>query len=455
MNKKFIIILMIALSLSLVGCSGKSVEPTYENLDQQMHIGAFVAPPNTKGPNGEYLYINEEHYQMIKDSGIQTIYGLYEAAEPAAILEALRVAEVVGINYYVYHWTLRGLFQGVIDENGNRLEEEIADDFEIFKSVVDQYTPFESFKGVLIYDEPSAELYDGFAIYKEKFDEYLPDKDFYINLFPTYSSRSARGNVTYEEYIDQYLNVVKPDFLSYDHYPLMLFYEESVLTDDYLFNLELISNKTKAANVPFWLFIQTISYSNFTGTQTRRPAEDDIRWQVAVSMAYGVRGIQHFTYWTPTDGSVEQFTDGMIDREGNRTDLYYAAQKINLEVLNFDHIYLDFIWEGVLAHSVDKSNINANFRMIDALDSHKRISSINSEEDVLIGTFKDSNNNDGFMVVNYTDPFYDLSNEVNIKFKNAKKAIVIIKGEKTVVDLTKGTLTLELESGEGVFVIPF
>lgn len=455
MKKKLFILLIIFGSTILASCSGKTVEPLYENLDNEMHIGAFVAPPNTKDENGNYKYINEEHYQRIKDSGIKTIYGLYESSDPASIIEALRIAEIVGIDYYVYNWQLRGLFQDVIDDNGNRMEEEIEADFEIFKEVVDQYTPFKSFKGVLVYDEPSVKLYDGFKVYKEKFDEYLPDKDFYINLFPTYSSRSSRGDVTYDEYIDQYIDKVKPNFLSYDHYPLMLFYEESVLTDDYLLNLEMISKKTIEAEIPFWLFIQTISYSNFTGTQTRRPAEDDIRWQVAVSMAYGTRGIQHFTYWTPEDGSVEQFTDGMIDREGNPTDLYYAAQKINNEVLNYDHIYLDFDWKGVIAHSADKNKINTNFRMIDSLKSHKRISSITSEEDVLIGTFKDSKNNDGFMVVNYTDPFYDKSNDVEIKFKNAKKAIVIVKGEKKIVDLSSGTLTLNLDSGEGIFVIPF
>lgn len=453
--KKIYIFIVTALLLVLVSCSKKSIEPKYENIEKEMHIGAWVAPPPTKDEEGKYLYINEEHYQNIKDSGIKTIYGLYESSDPDSIIEALRIAELVGVDYYVYNWQLRGLFQDVIDSSGNRLEDEIEHDFRIFKEIVDQYIPFKSFAGVLIYDEPSVLYYEGFKIYKEKFSEYLPNKDFYINLFPTYSGRADRGDVTYDEYISQYISIVKPEFLSYDHYPLMLFYEESVITDDYLFNLEIIANKTNQSKIPFWLFIQTISYSNFTGTQTRRPEEDDIRWQVAVSMAYGTRGIQHFTYWTPTNGSVEQFTDGMMDREGNKTDLYYAAQKINNEILNFDHIYLDFDWKGVLTHSVDENNINANFKMIEALTSHKLISKINSSEDLLIGTFKDQKNNDGFMIVNYTDPFYNKTNEVEITFRRSKKAIVIIKGEKQVIDLNKGKLKLELDSGEGIFVIPF
>lgn len=454
MKKIISIVILIGFMALLSGCEGVREEPVYEDLGDEMMIGAWVAPPPTKDSEGNYLYITEEHYQNIKDSGIKVIYGLYDNTIPD-ILAALDMAELVGIDYYVYHWGLRGLFQDVFDSQGNPIPEEVESDFDTFKSIVDNFKDHKAFKGIKIWDEPSAGLYKGFALYKTKFDEYLPGKDFYINLFPTYASIAQRGGVDYEEYISQYVDLIGMEFISYDHYPLMLFYEESVLTDDYLLNLEIIANQAVKSNVPFWLFIQTISYSNITGTQTRRPTEADIRWQVAVSMAYGAKGIQHFTYWTPIEGGVESFTPGMIEVDGTKGELYEAASKVNHEVLSFDHVYLQFDWKGVLTHSADPDDVNVNFRMISPLESHKRIRSIESENDVLIGTFKDKDDNDGFMIVNFEDPFYGKTNEVEIRFKDATHAIVFIKGEKETVELDKGILRYDLESGEGIFVIPY
>ncbi len=445
-------LVLVCMFFILSSCK-KRVEPTYED-NKTMQIGAWVAPNIQKDENGDYKYITESHYQDIADSGINVIYALYEAFDFNATMEALDMAEAAGIGYYVRDSSIGSLFQDVFDAQGEPIQDDVDADFELFKNRVAAYKDHPAFKGHLIFDEPGAALYDWLGLYHQYYKEYLPDKDFYVNLLPTYSSIDQRDDRTYGEYIDEYINKVNPEFLSYDHYPLMLFYEEPVLTDDYLFNLELIAEKTKEADIPFWLFIQTIGYTTISGTQTRRPEEDDIRWQVAVSMAYGVQGIQHFCYWTPGGNGNESFTTAMIDREGNKTDLYEAASKVNHEVLNYDHVYLDFTWEGTM--TVPKGEENVNFRMLaNNLSEHERVKDVDVEEDAIIGTFKDSKGNDGFMVVNYTDPALDKSNKVTITFKDAKKAIVYEKGFKKVIDLKRGKLTLNLESGEGRFVIPF
>lgn len=453
--KKALLFLIALGGLTLfTGCS-KTIEPVFED-NKSMHIGAWVSPPIDKDAEGNYKFITKEQYQRIADSGINVIYALYEAADPAATLQALDMAEAVGIGYYVYDWNMRGLFSNVFDSKGQPILEEIESDFELMKKFVAPYKDHPAFRGNLIFDEPGANQFKRLGIYKEKYESYMPDKDFYVNLFPTYASLDQRDGRTYEQYIEEYLTVVKPEFLSYDHYPLMLFYGQSQLTDDYLMNLEIVAQKTKQNNIPFWLFIQTISYSNASGTQTRRPTESDLRWQMAVSMAFGAQGLQHFCYWTPSSGGIESFTDGMIDQNGNISELYYAAQNTNKEVLSFDHVYLSFDWQGVLTHSVDEDNVHVNFRMLDyALKSHNRIKQVTSTQDLLIGTFKDENNNDAFMIVNYNDPALKLENEFEITFNKAKQAIVYIKGVKQVVKLDKGKLKMNLESGEGVFVIPF
>jgi hypothetical protein len=52
----------------------------------------------------------------------------------------------------------------------------------------------------------------------------------------------------------------------------------------------------------------------------RPPDEAEIFWEINVALAYGVKGIQYFTYWTPSDPDVE-LKNALITRDGAQTDL--------------------------------------------------------------------------------------------------------------------------------------
>ncbi len=47
-----------------------------------------------------------------------------------------------------------------------------------------------------------------------------------------------------------------------------------------------------------------------------------------MALAYGVKGIQYFTYWTPQNNGV-RFGDALITRAGARTALYAYADRAN------------------------------------------------------------------------------------------------------------------------------
>lgn len=452
-KKILLIVLSVVTIVTLVGCK-KATPPTYED-DKEMHIGAWVSPNTEKDELGNYKYITLEQYQRIADSGINVIYALYEHIDLQATLLALDLSEQVGIGYYIRDGRIAGLFQDVYDSQGNIIQSEYDADLAIFVDAIADYKDHPAFKGHLAVDEPSANAYDWLSVYHDVYKEYLPDKDFYVNLFPTYATLAARGDRNYEDYVQEYIDKVNPEFVSYDHYPLMLFYEKSVLTDDYLLNMEIVAEKSKEAGLPFWLFLQSVGYTNSSGTQRRDVTEADLRWQIAVAMAYGAQGIQHFTYWTPTGGGIESFSDAFIDVNGNKTATYDAGLIANQEVLAFDHVYLSFDWKGVMTYSTDEYLENVNFRMINTMEKHDRIKEFEGTEDIFMGVFKGPEQEDGFMIVNYTDPAYGLSNQVDIKFNDATYALVYIDGQENIMKLSRGKLSIELDSGEGIFVIPY
>ena len=455
--KKSLITFFVMLSLFVVvGCSSNREAPDLTS-EKSVHIGAWVAPPPTKDGDGNYLYITESHYQNIADSGIDTIYALYERGQTEAQLQALDMAEKAGIDYYLSHPSLPGLFQGVVDSADNIIEADYQADVELMLDILEPYESHPAFKGILVIDEPGAAPFPGLGIFKEAFKEHFPDKDFYINLFPTYSSFAQRDERSYVEYIDEYIEHVNPSFLSYDHYPLMKSGQQPMITADYLMNLEIIAEKTDEADIPFWLFLQTIGFTQSTGSQWRTPDESMLRWQMLNSLAFGAKGIQHFTYWTPTGGSHENFTTGMIDQYGEKTDVYYAAQTINQEIRAMEEAYLSYDWADIMTYTPNEEDIPQQFRMLASVrESHEGIRSIEADTNLIIGVFeKEDYEKDAFVVVNFDDPALGNESHINMHFDDADNVIIFHQGQRIDQALERGRFEYDLEPGDGIFVIPY
>lgn len=186
--------------------------------------------------------------------------------------------------------------------------------------------------GLNLFDEPNSNLFGilGFAreeVLKWSGGEQLP----YINVWPSYASRSALGTPSYEEYLERYMSEVQPPFLCFDHYPLL---SGTQITSGYFYNWAVIREYSLKFGVPSWVFIQSVDFdgSGVGLSKRRRPNEAELLWQVNVSLAYGAKGIQYFTYWTPdvpSDASI-QFGEALVSKGGTLTPLYYSAQRTNI-----------------------------------------------------------------------------------------------------------------------------
>ncbi|MEO3755233.1 hypothetical protein [Streptomyces sp. B6B3] len=181
----------------------------------------------------------------------------------------------------------------------------------LFQRAVDAYGPYSSLAGFNLFDEPGAGWYPTLAralqIARERAPGLLP----YVNLFPS----------TDAAYYQSFVDVVKPSLVSFDRYPLL---SEGREDADYFLNWALVRRAALSADLPAWVFIQTLSYDNH-----RTPTAAEMLWQVNISLAYGAKGIQYFTYWTPEAARGEGFGPALITVEGERTERYDAARVIN------------------------------------------------------------------------------------------------------------------------------
>lgn len=168
-------------------------------------------------------------------------------------------------------------------------------------------------------DEPKK---DYFGNLKGKIDRlsYLDSEHAgYINLLPIYATNEQLNADSYEDYLDTYIQVVHPMYISYDHYPFL----RDSFREDFYDNLEIVSRKSRQESIPFWGFVRSIFSEDYYAIDEGR-----LRFQVFINMAYGAQGIQYFTYGVPNNGN----TSAIVDTSFNKTSLYDIVKIINKEV---------------------------------------------------------------------------------------------------------------------------
>jgi hypothetical protein len=257
-------------------------------------------------------------------------------------------------------------------------------------------------------------------------------------------------SLTYEDYVNNFIDKTNPSFLSYDNYPYMRTTFSATIRKDYLSNLEVFAWAAKQNEIPFYCYQLVVPHLSYTAPSTYR----EYAWQAYTALTYGCKGLQTFKYWaymTPEDDPLSRGS-GLTDPEGNLQPIYYAVQEVNSEISSFEELYMNFNWEGTMP--IGESGDGAYIALTHSLTSLYGVSSVTATEDAIVGQFRDKVGNKAYMVTNYSSPYLNKSNTVTMTFKTAKKVLICKKGRRIVETLTNHTLTLDVGSGEGYFVIP-
>lgn len=426
--------------------------PDYSAYEADLHftIGQWVNIPNKyswlnydtgKIENGSVLTDAEfeEQYRYIKEAGINLASNQLGEGSTAACVKLLKNAEKQGIGQIVFDAALRNVL----------LDASISDAEAVDRGMelVESYKDSPALVGHNMEDEPTLGEFDGLERAYRRYKYIFPDKLFYTNLFPVIAPPSMVGE-EYTDYVKASAKKLPVKMISYDHYPLYGYEGKTSVIDNFLLNMELVIDG-KNPEQEMWTFLQS---GNSAGTRAPETYAD-IAWQAYSFMAFGGKGIWWFCY---SEVPSERFS-GMINGKGERTEAYYLVQKVNKEILSFDHVYLNFDWKGVLTYNgKNTEKLNENFANLQSslIDSHERIANVEAEEDLLVGAFKDGDGRDGFMAVNFSDPGKNKSNKVKIVFNNCSKVLVIRHGVQKAYLLKNGIFETTFESGEGCFIIP-
>lgn len=310
---------------------------------------------------------------------------------------------------------------------------------------VQRYKNHPALFGYYVYDEPSQDKFPEVAQWVRNIRAIDSTHVCYVNLFPNIQ------NPIYEEYVNNFINQVPVEMLSFDNYPVLGENDSSTVRwfrPDWYENLEIISAASRQAGMPFWAFAlataHTIKIGNDPVSVYPIPTLADLRLQVYSNLAYGAQGIQYFTYFTPT-GEGDTFHDGPFYK-GNKTKTYYTVKEMNAEIKALSGVFFD-------------SNVLAVFHTGDVIPKGTRkldpdktppltpFSAIETEGKGAVVSFLEKENIRFMVVVNR-----DLMGAMKLNVTLKKNAVVrkVLKNGVVENQNMQGSHSIEVEPGDVV-----
>ena len=401
--------------------------------------------------NESYL-LTDERMTELADAGVNMVLGVWHNPDET-------------------NWTYRLFAESLdrADELGIKIYPKYTGD----GLTVPSYWNHNAIGGFLVWDEPGigkfAEIKTICASLEEK-----TNKPCFANLMPGACSNEAIGisdatqknaylNDLYEkEYVEGYINTVGGSILSYDYYAIKTDSDGNNrnITWSYLRDFDIYSYNAKQNNKELWYTMLSAGHNSVDNTKFVVPDEKDLRWQSALAMTFGAKGLNHYVY---TSDAADYTT--MLDyKTGEKSSVFYAMATVNREIQSWSGTYASYEWQGV---STVGDNIlfknkeqpekffNSKVELIKHKIALNGCSMIAAEGSAVVGNFKNSNGKYAYMITNVEDPSNGVTTKITITFSDSCSQIKVIRrGIETTVEVSGNSLTLEIGAGEGVFVMP-
>lgn len=417
------------------------------NMKDKYFIGIYCPPypPKDNYPNR----IIKKSYDILKDVGINAIYGHYEDRyDYSYYLKAMEFCDEFGISYYprlsIFDAFLK--IPGAYKEYGgryfsflNKEEKEMISN--TFIRQLKDAKSHPSFKGILIGDEAPIGSFKGINEARDIFINNFPDKEFHFNLFNycmndpiLYGGKNADGYkdnkgdlapdsehrlTRFSWFIDQYFSITNCDVLSTDLYPYSNYWKEVPTTIHrglYELPALLREYKNKYPHIKIYFYPQCGQY----GYDVREVNEAEMALQINVPLAYGLDGLIFFPGVYPNDflsdnknfQGLQYGKAGFIDAKGDKTKYCDMVKPLLKQIQDCAPITLNSEFLGTYlvgdfhgGFQVDiKSLVDEDAIYQGQLPIHSRYEGekldINTNTQLLIGVFLYKENKKYYYIVN-------------------------------------------------------
>jgi hypothetical protein len=387
--------------------------PPEDNELTNLLIGVYWPPT--------FDFVTDQQFKVLSQGNVDMLQYVitYSQAQNMTILDKCRDNGMKAI-----------IFDGRVMGNDNDLS-----------NMVSVYRNHAGLGGYYIKDEPAPnELNWASTLYK-KLIALDPDHLPHVNLLPSIAASMAGLN--YEtDYMKAWIDKVgAPNlkFLSLDIYPFMA---DGTFNPVYYTELDRLRRVAlEKGDLKTSAYIQSIGIPG----AYRRPNENELRYNVYSMLSYGIKHPVWFTYFTPENTVNETFTDAIIDREGNKTNLYVPFQVLNAEMKKLGKVLYN-MQSQIVFHTGTNIPVGA-----ESLPTSYFLQLANPNEELLIAQLKNwpEGGRNYAMIVNKS-----LTETKEITFNVAGWITGIgevskVSGSENPITVTNNTITLTFKPGEG------
>lgn len=380
--------------------------------DYTKEVPTYINPAGNEFPLIAYHAFNDtnqitdQNYKLLKQCGFNV--ALSNLYPDDALIQMLQICHRQGLKLIVNRWGIR---------DSTRMATETS-----------KFKDFPALAGILIWDEPNT---SDFSTISALQDAVLSEDSkilAYTNLLPNYATPVQLKAKNYKKYIDEYIEIVNPQFLSYDNYGIVKRDGHITLRDNYFENLEIASHASQKAGIPLWTFCLSTPHEVYPN-----PTEGQLMFQAFSGLAYGSQCIQYYGY-APWPDAMPAYSGAPVNLKGKKQKVWQILQKVNKAIQSVSDVFLG---AEVLNVWHSGNNIPIGTHRISAGQLPYGINSIISNgEGVVISHLQ--NNNKQFIVIVNRD--FNKSQRITInKNPNVRR---FISNEKTIAEKS-GDITLK------------
>ena len=412
-----------------------------------------------------------------QSAGIVESYTTFEGSKAQELLE---LSEQVGLKVILHDSRLYGLSQtkDTLIGDGKRFATQAALD-EYVAFCLASYRAYPAFYGVMLADEPSYDMATAYGQIYRSIKRVCPEAFVQYNLlpmtinlsderYPTLTAEESAGlegaqvrQARYKKYLQAFIDATGADYVQYDQYPM----NGSDIYQTYIEALQVAAEVARDNGIALNIVTQTMKMGNQGGVFAdvqREMAEADFYWLNNMLVGFGVKQIAYFTYWTKqASNSQTWFYDGysFINNAGEKTYVYGIMQKIMAEEQK--------LAPAILPYSYSTSNVYSE-NVCGSHDTHlgntfsgrafAKVTDVSLDDEIaLVTELTDGNGKYAYMVQNISDPICthdsNTMQAVTLTFAaDVKEVEVWVKGEKSVVSLVNGTLTISQTPGAATYI---
>lgn len=265
------------------------------------------------GPHGNEVQ-DENFFKAIAECGFTTIPLEMNSAENNKI--ALEYMKEYGLTCSaLFDWNIYDI---ITQHTPETITQQEVDGWVEF--VVEKYAEFDNIEGWWLYDEPDVYKFPILGMVVDAFKRIDPDRECVINLFPNYATAQQLGADTYDDYLQTFIDIVDPHYISYDHYH----FTTSGPRAGFYTNLESVRRAGLEAGLDqmqIILLTQHLNYEDLTYEQ--------LAFEVNMSLVYGMKRMSYFTFILDDSMPGRGWSNACMGYDGTIYPHYYDVQNIS------------------------------------------------------------------------------------------------------------------------------